>query len=439
MDSKILYFAFVFFLGLIIYFIKPRYLFIYWMGVAPLVTPFFFFLFPVDNETFFSLYFTTYRPLSYMLCVILILEYIKHPHMILKDKMVIYSSLLLLAFLIIQNVNIAFSISSCLSDIFDVSFMVCPLLLLARFQAIRPTPKIMVVFVKFIVILQAVCCFLNVFGIRIYKSIYIYDSFELNAISGSFARYNHMANYLTTLFLFISVWYFVTKTISKKTYIELTTIIGALVLLSGAKVSLVLYLFVFFSFLYLHNRSKVKRIIMILAPCIISLLLFFHIKGINQGEAEKVSGLERNIYGLAHVLQSSSKDDDSTLFLSTLLYDRFFDNPILGNGYLNYDIDKYSTSIGNWYSVDVFLSDARLLFTLVEYGILGTLLYIFFYFSVFRYVKESTHLKGVVVWLIAGYYILLTVTEIGIFDIYMYAMIFIFLFAYNPKKILILK
>lgn len=439
MDSKILYFAFVFFLGLIIYFIKPRCLFIYWLGVTPLVTPIFFFLFPVDNETFFDLYFTSYRPLGYMLCVILILEYIRHPHLILKDKMVIYGSISLLAFLIIQNVNIAFSISSCLNDIFDVSFMVCPLFLLARFQGVRPTSNALIAFVKFVVILQAVCCFLNFLGIRIYKSIYIYDSFELNAISGSFARYNHMANYLTTLFLFISVWYFVTKIISKKTYIELTIIIGILVLLSGAKASLLLYLLVFFSFLYLQSRSKVKRIIMFIAPCIISFLLLFYIKGINQGEAEKVSGLERNIYGLAHVFQSSSKNDDSTLFLSTLLYERFFDNPILGNGYLNYDIDKYSTSIGNWYSVDVFLSDARLLFTLVEYGILGTSLYIFFYFSVFRYIKESTHLKNVYVWLIAGYYILLTVTEIGIFDIYIYAMIFIFLFINNTKNVLIKK
>ena len=82
----------------------------------------------------------------------------------------------------------------------------------------------------------------------------------------------------------------------------------------------------------------------------------------------------------------------------------------------------------------MFLSDARLLFTLVEYGVLGMSLYIFFYFAVFRYIKESTHLKNVYVWLIAGYYILLTVTEIGIFDIYMYAMIFIFLFINNTKK-----
>ena len=98
----------IFLAGLFIYFRKPRYFFLFYITVQPLLLPFYFKLFPEGNgEVFNGIYFSYKTPLSYLVLLFLILNILKGEFDYRKVKKVLIPATILVGFFILQNIGFA--------------------------------------------------------------------------------------------------------------------------------------------------------------------------------------------------------------------------------------------------------------------------------------------------------------------------------------------
>ncbi len=146
------------------------------------------------------------------------------------------------------------------------------------------------------------------------------------------------------------------------------------------------------------------------------------------------SGIDRQLNGLASFVQSDTDDDHSTVALSTYLLNNYFDrSPLLGSG-LSY---KGEFAYGNWgnCTLTLFRADARIAYMIVEYGIIGFLLYFTVFISIFIHLsKKIAKEDGVKLLFCFVYYILLTITEPGFFDRLCFPLLFVYVFCVLSPK-----
>ena len=134
-------------------------------------------------------------------------------------------------------------------------------------------------------------------------------------------------------------------------------------------------------------------------------------------------GINRAIEGFNSIIEGSEKNNTSSL--STYLYDNYFHlSPIIGNGLSwkgEYAYDSIRPLID-------FKADARLMYTLVEYGIVGTLLYfIYFYKLLWMQVRVRFKHLRFFVFFSFSYFSIMTFTEGGFFDYCNVAMVFVYI------------
>ena len=130
--------------------------------------------------------------------------------------------------------------------------------------------------------------------------------------------------------------------------------------------------------------------------------------------------------GLARAVQASEATETGTTGLSAYLIDNYFDrSPVIGNA-LSY---KGEYAYGNYGSVDLtcFKADARLALILVEYGIIGSILYFMFFFSITLFLcKKVAKNERKKLLLCFGFYFALTIVDPGFFDRFNYPLMFLY-------------
>lgn len=411
MDPKLIFYIVIFTLGILVYIIKPKLIFYYYIGAQPLLMPIYYLIFPTSgaNRNFFDLYFSLINPLNYVLSIVFLIELLKSKKI---NVFFLFPVFLLIVFFLFQGLFTNGNLHSIFDNFTSIFYILLPFAVLLRTKKLRPNRKKLLIFFIIIILLQFVFSIYNLFGYKLYNlSDEIFSGFQENAISGTFARYNHMTNYITTLYLFITIDYLKYKYIKTKLYLIITFITAFLVMFSGAKLSVVLFFLIFIMGRYIKNGS-VSSLIKLSLLASLFVFLLINTSGINQNDSAKVSGIERNIGGLAFSLKNSgTSNDDSTVSLSLLLLAKDFNNIFWGNGYYylgekGYDNMQY-----------IYQADSRLAYTIVEYGIIGMICMIFFYISIFN----STVRFGILEYdkifvLIIVYYIIFTATEGGLFD-----------------------
>lgn len=415
MESKSLLYIIFIALGLIVYTKKPRFFMIYWFSARAFLFPIFLFVFmPNISGTLgvYDLYYSQAAPLVYVMAIIMMITALKN-HFLGFGKILI-PLILLVSFIIFQNIMMGFDYGALSKSIIEILFLTIPTLTLCSTSNIRHNQSTFIKFIVFFVFIEAFFCLLNTQGVRLYTNIQDMNEWEDNLISGTFPRYNHLTNFLTTYYLVFSISYYSRKNVSKSLFYIISLLLAIIILTSGARMSVILFFFVFTSCLIFYERKnffKIASIVVIVYISSISLVGKY-----NKSDMDQSIGIERNITGLVKLFSNKSIEDN-TLSLSDMVLISCYNDPLFGNGMANrnssiYDFDSYPESI--------IKTDARLAFMFVEYGVIGCLFFIILFWGIFKTNILQSHIKDKKAWvIIIIYFIMFTLTETGVFDVNM--------------------
>ena len=421
--------------GVAIYFLKPRYFFLYWLAIQPYVLPVFFILFtnsmlPIEDNYIPKLYFGNQNIMSELMLLLFCISYVKENNSKLL-RGIFLPFLLLVSFLFIQNYNVGFRVGTLYANIITVLWIIAPFILLLIDKNIRPKRENLIKFIYCFVYIQLLFCVLNLVGFRIYGE--VTGIFDDSLICGTFTRYNHMANYLAAFFLILSHEYFKNQGVSGKKYYLTALLIGLLIIMSGSRMTFLLYMFTAIYFFCVYHG----KIITILLSIVIVMLFSTFVMGNNlfYGQnADEESGFMRNVVGLVNLANSEDLSQGSTLGLSLYLLVSKFDSPLMGNGraFRKDFFYGYPTDIPN---EGVYMTDARLAYMLVEYGILGLSLFFLLFISMLKvcYLYSYEHDKSLYVG-IGIYFLLFSLTDGGFWDFFFFSFVFIYTFSIKNNK-----
>lgn len=417
----------IYIIGLSLFFWKPKIVFLYWLLIMPVFLPIYFFFYPVyDATTFYDLYFNYKTPLAYLAITIFCLT-ILEKKLYLKDiKGIVIPMICLFMFLVLQNFLRGFHVKGLFWNIRAVVFFVAPLFALLINKKVRPEFHDLKLTMVFIIVLQLLFSVLNLLGYHIYPS--YEDDFSDHLISGTFARYNHMTNYICTMYMFISLEYFNEKSISRFFFVLLTIISGLLILFSGSRMCLILFVLIFGYFTFKIMKRKKIFLMIFLGGVLAFISLIIGNNTFAGQNADEGTGFERNLIGIINLANSTDLSEGSTLGGSFYLFLYKSDHLLLGNG-MAYRMSNYYLESDTVYE-SVFLTDARLAFMIVEYGIIGLALFAFLIISMMVFgSKVHTPPYRNLLWLPLTYYFLFSITDEGVFDIVLFSMLFIYLFS----------
>lgn len=421
-------------LGLILYFIRPKMFFIYWLSIQPYILPVFFILSPSSftpvEDNFLPLYFGYPVSLGNLMLVLFIVALLRVKGHVDNLKILVPPIMVMIVFLFFQSIWIGFNISALYTNYRWLLFSIAPFILLYIDKRTRPHRYSLLKFIHFFIIVQSIFCVLNLLGYRIYGD--ISGIFDDNLVCGTFTRYNHMANYLATFYLIVTYEFYEGKLIKRKNYLFMTIFIGGLILISGSRMNLILYTFIFLFFFFINHRVKYSILIFIAffsAFCV----YFIGNRSYSGQSGDEGTGFERNIIGITNLSNADDISEGNTLALSAYLLADKFESPLIGNGQAFRKNSYYDVT--DEINEDAFKTDARLVFMLVEYGIIGLLLFLFIYFVIFKgtYMYSYEHKRRLYLCAFI-YFLLFSLTDNGFWDYTQFSIVLIYAFSIKMNE-----
>lgn len=423
-------------LGLVIYYSRPKYIVYYWISLYPIVLPLFCLgALVLDRELFYALEHATFtggRNFFFLLVLLELLKKKEFPSLgrIFPFFFIIVLYLFIHAFLLHPNeMNIWPDVSELLSQLLPLIFFV------QRKDLLPPVNKVFK-FICFIVVIQIICAILELNGIHVYLTFFIpyiedlgngyLSVYEKAGIRGSFPGTAGFANFVTTIFLFISLEYFSKKRISSLFYCILSVVFFLLILLSGVRACLALFMIIIFVGSSLFIKKNLSFFVVSVALLVFSSLFLLSLDPVVARNLTPYDGINRQLAGLTTYRQADNDSEMGTLFLSSYLIDNYWEkSPIIGNGL----IYKGEYAYGSFSTVNLvnFRADSRLALILVEYGIVGLLLYLLFFYSIINYLNRSldrqNRKKMLACYL---FFLLVTIVDPGFFDRLCFPMLYVY-------------
>ncbi len=419
----------IFILGLITYVFKPKYFFFVWLSVQPFFMPIYHLIFPESNfDNFNEKYFHYRLPLQYLSLFILVKIVLFNKVSITIIKNVLAFFLFFLTYLLFQNYLYGFNISSYYQSCRFFMLILAPILLVIIDRRIRPHTNEYISFTYLFILIQFVFSLLSTIGVRLFP-IYNVWSFDSNLISGSFARFNQLANYLSVFYLVISIHFINYHFKYARNYFFFSFLAGLLIALSGARVSTCLFFLtlLYTTFFYFKNKWVLISLLVIATSALLNPI------GINADgtNADEGSGFERNLIGITELLNSDDITTGNTLSLSAYLLLNKFEHPIIGNGKSFRGSSFYD--VNEQFSEDIFRVDSGITFMLVEYGLIGFSLIIFLFCTLFYRVHLDKKYLNFTWWFPLFFFFLLSVTEEGLFDVTMLLVYFVYCYSNQAR------
>lgn len=435
-----LYSIIVVVIGLGLYLLRPKWIIIYWLILFPVVFPLYNLItLNFDREVFYKMINQGHDGFRNLFLILFIIEWTKNKCRISYMGMLFISIIGIVIYIFFHNLihhPEQFELWSVFSQLFS---LILPLLFYIHRRDLLPNIVMLHRIIIIILILQILGMAVDLTDNHIYPTFYIpytavlengsmyNDTVYEGLIMGTFPSSTILANFLTTIYLFYSLEYFSGKNVPSKMYWCLTIIIGIMLLLSGIRVGLVLFVFILIAcnVMYIHRHVKLFVFTTVVA---ISGYLFLMSYDVSAGSNDGNEGVDRQIDGMAMFVQSkeSGDEDFSTFRLTPYLLDNYFlEGPFFGNG-LSY---KGEFAYGNSGSVtlEMFQADARLAYMIVEYGLIGILLYFLYYTSIFNYLKtQVVKEERKKLSLCFLYFILLTFVDPGLFDRLNFPLVYIY-------------
>ena len=418
-------------LGLIIYYVKPNWLFLYWMIVLPILKPILCIIAGAnDLEEANSLIHGGYFMHLYLI-VLLDSLMIRKKRFPLLPRFVAITTVLVL-YLFIQAFVTDGGLLYAYYNIKSVLELALPFLILITNDKTRPPYKHLYLLVWCLVFVETGAVILNLAGIRFYVATYQHflTNYEV-MMTGTFLTSQLFGNFMTSLFLYICIDFFCRREMPLFAFLILATLSLFCVLSSGSKMCFVLSCSVLFVFIATFRK---KHIVLLIFLILIGYLGISSLLSYNGKEISNNEGINRMVTGLADFTQRKKDglDDNSTFGLSEKLLESYFwQSPLMGNG-LSSKGNDYSYNINSKTNeVSHMKADARLAFVIVDIGLMGLLLYMLFFTEVFRvlrrYLPKQYKKSLPIVFL---FYLLFSITESGFWDAFAYPLVYVFYFAF---------
>ena len=419
-----------------IYLVKPSWLMLLWLISEPLLAPFIVLFSGVtDFEEQQAMVWGLWGLYNKLFIVLLFVEIIKlffRPHHFSrKITPLLLPISALFVFIIFHNIVTNFYPFAILRGWLFVFYTVLPLLVFLLNKKMWPNIKALYLTVLIVCLIQLIAIPFNLEGLFAYAGRYaeiLKGHTEASMMPGTFTRSNMMADYVAIVYMLITIDYFSRRSISFFQYIIVSAIVWIPLLFAGSKLPIIVTIINIFLCIIVFNR---KRLISVLSAfAIIGSITAFLIS--NRGGSESnIDGLNRIVEGTSDFVKNSKKrdnSDNSTFSISVDLIDRyFFSSPIVGHGNAYDDNERaYLTDSGE--DLSDLKSDASLAFYLVEYGLIGLLLFLFYHFKIIKLITFPfpPQQRNNITMLIFTFFVLFAVTERGLFN----RGNFIFLFSY---------
>lgn len=427
-----------FLFALVLYFVKPSWLMLLWLISEPLLAPIIV-LFSgvfdfVDQQKIVWGLWGLYNKLFLLIIIIEIvfrgaklsffnIKYMKHPVIIL------------FVFLFFHGIVTHFSFLAITKSYLFVFYTLPPLLVLSLNRNTWPSLNQIFYVTIAIFVIELAWIPLNMQGIFAYSGRYqeiLSGSSDSLLIVGSFTRSNMLADYIAIVYFFLTIDYFSRKSISLIVFVVVSVMVFTLLMHAGSRMPMVVTIINIILCVIVFER-KHFAIILIGVFVVSGFVGVSSITGSSEQNDMSDAGLDRIVSGLTDFAKSKGKkgQDVSTVSLSTELIGKYFyTSPLWGHGNAYNDDDKaYKLSV----AIDLsdLKSDATLAFYMVEYGLIGTLLLLYFYWSVIKstafYVPLSQRKQ--IVCLIFLFFVLFSVTERGIFNRNNFTFIYLYMFG----------
>ena len=205
-------------------------------------------------------------------------------------------------------------------------------------------------------------------------------------------------------------------------------------MLSGSRMTLVLFVFTALYLFYVYNSKKVIIVSFLTIISLFGMYIIGNDSFLGQ-QADDGTGLERNLIGIIDLANSDDLSQGSTLALSVYLLIDKFNSPMLGNGKSARPINYYG-HYTDTINETVYKTDARLAFMFVEYGVVGLSLFFFLFASMFKscYLYSEEHCKYFY-WGASIYFLLFSLTDNGFWDYIIFSTLFIYVFSIKYKRV----
>lgn len=420
-----------------IYFVRPKMFFFYWLSIQPYILPVFFILFkdsmmPMMDNYLPNLYFRYPDTMTGLMLLLFCVSYIREKGSRTLMKVILLPLILISTFLFLQNIIVGFQPRSLYVNIISILRNIAPFILLLIDKRLRPNRESVVKFIKVFVYVQFCFSILNYLGFRIYGD--VTGFFDDSLICGTFTRYNHMTNYLASFFFILSNEYYECHGIKRKSFYLMSFLIGLLIVMSGSRMTLILFVFTAFYFFIIH-QGKMKAILtLIIGSAMLGSFLIGNVKFGGQA-ANEGTGLERNLIGVVDLANSDDITEGNTLSMSAKIFLFYYNSPLMGNGkafrpefYYGHPTDTYNNE-------GIFRTDARLAFMFVEYGVIGLFLFLLLYFATFKGSYMYSEEKRKILYIGAFiYFLLFSLTDNGFWEYVQFSVLFIYVFSIQKGR-----
>lgn len=430
-------------IGLIIYFKKPQWLLLYWIAIEPVIYPFF--VLSIADVTILQ---ETHgynaearRDLVFIIIVIEFFKTRKIPNgvmRILTPLLVIFIYLLINNFAIHPRLARAGTLTGGIGGtIVSLTSLVSLLILLCFNPNLVPSRKVAINFILLLLGYELIWMFLNIKGIYSFTPFnlgFYYDSNghltsmeENNLIQGSFLRFNKLSNFLTTIYLFIAIEYFLFQRIRTKPFMLIAFVMCLMVLATGARMSVLQMGFITLMCSVMNYRRYKS---FVTAICVLGVVIIVFLTSITDTDITPFDGVNRVLEGLSGVFQGKGTGAKASLNMSGYLMEHYFyANPLFGNGLSYQGENAYRANMMNT-TLTLFRADSTVVYYLVEYGIFGFLIFFSLLFKscTLLMVGQGKRVQKAVIATLL-YFSLLTITEIGFFDPLCFPLTFIYFFT----------
>lgn len=429
---------FLFLIIIACYIVKPEFLMPLWLITTPILAPILVLYAGIaDADTTQEVIWSLWTIFNRAFLIIVLYEVlIRKARICLKFVTILLPLLVLCIYIIMHGLVFNFDLGSIYHNLTQVLYVLTLLIVFLLNKKTWPKLSHLLITCCIILIIQLVWIPLNFEGIFAYISryeLYATNSEEAILMPGSFFKSNMLSDFVSFVYLFISIDYFKRGKMPAYQFYTITLIVVFLLVLSGSRMPVVMFVLTLLACAILFKKKKVIFIVGIVGLLFVGLTPF--ISSATNNDISENEGLNRISKGLTSFYESKKHkgDDNSTVSLSTSLIDKYFmRSPLIGNG-LSPKGDNAYTAYG--FNLNDFLADARLAYTLVEFGVLGLLLFLFYYYKVIRL---SCSLAGdkspISMYIIFSFLLLFSITEVGIFYIPNYYYVFAYCFGLKREN-----
>lgn len=426
------------FIGFIIYYTRPNWLFLYWMLAWPILSPILCLVGDLnDPDSANHFLYTQSQFFAYTYLWIIISNHKKLKHVIDSIKPILTLIFVLIFYFLFHSIVTNFSAQQIYLNIKEVIYILLPLLVLIIDKRTIPNAKPMFILVSIIMVIEVIFVYLNYLGINAYiawyTSVLEFPEFA-NLATGTFYGSARFPDYCATIFTFLTVDFFSRRKIPFYQYLILSIFCFICLFTAGSRMPLALSIIILFTTVFIYGKEYKISMLCLLVIGYFGLLFLSSYK---DGEISENDGVNRIVAGLTEFTQSKkNKDEDhSTIRLSSKLLDQYYWNsPIIGNGRSSlgenaYPIADHISDISN------LRADALLAFMLVEYGTLGVLLYFIYFNSIFKYfARFDGNRKKITIFLM--FFTILSLTEGGLWDKNLFPYVYLYYMSINKYQLI---